>query len=67
MNAFAATYGVGRRFSTLSARAVPSGQGQTGERNPLLRSRSPLDSGELAGAAGFEPATYGFGDRRSTS
>ena len=21
----------------------------------------------LAGAAGFEPATYGFGDRRSTS
>ena len=22
---------------------------------------------EMAGAAGFEPATYGFGDRRSTS
>ena len=22
---------------------------------------------EVAGAAGFEPATYGFGDRRSTS
>ena len=22
---------------------------------------------DLAGAAGFEPATYGFGDRRSTS
>ena len=22
---------------------------------------------EMAGAAGFEPATYGFGDRRSTN
>jgi hypothetical protein len=22
---------------------------------------------QMAGAAGFEPATYGFGDRRSTS
>jgi hypothetical protein len=27
----------------------------------------PLQTGKLAGAAGLEPATYGFGDRRSTN
>ena len=26
-----------------------------------------LLAGRMAGAAGIEPATYGFGDRRSTS
>jgi uncharacterized membrane protein YhhN len=36
-------------------------------KDPFQVSWKPTTLVVLAGAAGFEPATYGFGDRRSTS
>ena len=34
---------------------------------PCYSIREFLRRAEMAGAAGLEPATYGFGDRRSTN
>jgi hypothetical protein len=36
-------------------------------RFPIPVSRFPASLSKMAGVEGFEPPTYGFGDRRSTN